>query len=105
MANSFVLLADLKTGHCSSPLRYDFSDHHETGVITAELCPSMIQCRCQQKILNVRFSRPVLESGDRDRLWEFRLLASVERKKRDDGVDGGICKEAIPGAAGETKGF
>ncbi|KAF2606973.1 hypothetical protein F2Q68_00044380 [Brassica cretica] len=49
--------------------------------------------------------QPVLESGDRDRLWEFRLLASVERKKRDDGVDGGICKEAIPGAAGETKGF
>ncbi|KAG2251202.1 hypothetical protein Bca52824_081338 [Brassica carinata] len=49
--------------------------------------------------------RPVLESGDRDRLWEFRLLASVERKQRDDGVDGGICKEAIPGAAGETKGF
>ena len=29
----------------------------------------------------------------------------MERKQRDDGVDGGICKEAIPGAAGETKEF
>ncbi|CDY28956.1 BnaA02g25200D [Brassica napus] len=60
------------------------------GFILAE----RIQCRYQQKILDI---------SDKDHLWHSRLLASVERIQRDDGVDGGICKETISGAAGEKR--
>ncbi|CAF2142705.1 hypothetical protein YC2023_024795 [Brassica napus] len=70
--------------------------HYLNLIATISIHPSTerIQCRYQQKILDI---------SDKDHLWHSRLLASVERIQRDDGVDGGICKETISGAAGEKR--
>ncbi|KAF3558372.1 hypothetical protein F2Q69_00014782 [Brassica cretica] len=81
-----------------------YLDQHQTGVITTTSYAGAGSSvgRCQPKILNVSKSLTpraitVLESGDRDRSWDSRLLTSVEIIQRDDGVGGGISTVQITG--------
>ncbi|KAL0805397.1 hypothetical protein Bca101_097888 [Brassica carinata] len=67
-------------------------DQHQTGVITNTSYAGAGSSvgRCEPKILNISKSLTpraitVLESGDRDRSWDSRLLTSVEIIQRDDG--------------------
>ncbi|KAF2593462.1 hypothetical protein F2Q70_00043819 [Brassica cretica] len=117
MANSFVLLADLNACQCSFTVEVRllrswkarnvkscgktyYLDQHQTGVITTTSYAGAGSSvgRCQPKILNISKSLTpraitVLESGDRDRFWDSRLLTSAKIIQRDDGVGGGIYGE------------
>uniref|UniRef100_A0A0D3BX13 Uncharacterized protein n=1 Tax=Brassica oleracea var. oleracea TaxID=109376 RepID=A0A0D3BX13_BRAOL len=97
---SFGKLMGVATYYLVDYLSIFFSlsiDQHQTGVITNTSYAGAGSSvgRCEPKILNISKSLTpraitVLESGDRDRSWDSRLLTSVEIIQRDDGVGGGI---------------